>query len=107
MGRKRLLISLVITLAAITIYPAEKYLTLGSENTDEASLDNIIQSEQFFKELQEEYSVNGIGVGKEERIITVRVDRDENEQELSSFLNRKLNELKIVDYEIEIFKTQN
>lgn len=107
MAKKKLLVGLVMALFVLMIYPAEKYLTLGSENSEESRLDSIIQSGQFFNEIQEKYNVSAIGVGKEEKVITVRVSSDENEQELNFFLKNKLNDFDIENYKIEILDEIN
>ena len=97
---KKVIIGLciVVTTGLILFIVQDKFI--GNENAN--SIDEIF-SGQIFDDAQEKFTVHAMGLGPEEKVFTVRIEKTQYKEQAEKYFRDILDSHDMKSYELEVF----
>jgi hypothetical protein len=99
---KRNIIFMAFILLFLSVAVGNHYS--ASKLTVEESIDQLFES-NIYDEAKKKYGVNGIGVGKNEKVFSVTLAQkyEDNKEGVKSYFENQLSSRDIENYEVQVF----
>lgn len=96
---KRLIIGLCTVVTGFILFTV---LDEFRENQTSYTIDKMF-SDQVFDEAQDKYTVHGMGLSPEEKILTVRIEKTQYKEQAEKYFRDTLDNYGMKSYELEVF----
>ena len=96
---KKIIIGLFIVVSGFTLFIVPKEF---EHNEIENSMDKFF-SGQIFDYANENYTVHGMGISPEEKVLTVRISKAQYKKQTERYFRDMLNSHNMESYELEVF----